>query len=114
MLFGGLAVGAHSRVRGPARPAVRAARRPALYLLDPKYKLQSEENAEPGDGRPKKIDIDTMNAYRDAIRGYAQQRVVHYAAILYPGPESHYGNGIEALPARPLDAAMLKHVSARC
>ena len=82
-------------VQSPSRP-------PHLYLFDPKYKLQSEEAAECGDGRPKKIDIDTMHAYRDAIRDSTEQRVVNYAAILYPGPELRYGDGIEALSARPL------------
>src|SRR5262249_8297330 len=48
---------------------------PRLYLFDPKYKLQSEEG-DIGDGRPKKIDIDTMHAYRDAIRDQDGQRVV--------------------------------------
>src|SRR3954467_13872773 len=40
-----------------------------IYLFDPKYKLNSEADStlEVG-GRPKKEDIDTMHAYRDAIR----------------------------------------------
>jgi predicted component of viral defense system (DUF524 family) len=75
---------------------------PQLYLFDPKYKLQSE-NTEYLDGRPKKIDIDTMHAYRDAIRDVAGERVVRYAAILYPGSHRNYGDRIEALPARPDD-----------
>ena len=86
----------------------RGDRPPRLYLFDPKYKLQSEEDAEPGDGRPKKIDIDKMHAYRDAIRHVAGERVVVYAATLYPGPETRYGDGIEALSARPLDSASLE------
>jgi hypothetical protein len=45
-----------------------------------------------------------MHAYRDAIRGPSDERVVRYAAILYPGPAIQYGDRIEALPARPLDA----------
>jgi len=81
----------------------RRGEQPVLVLFDPKYKLQSEESGEPGDGRPKKIDIDTMHAYRDAIRTVDDKRVVSYAAILYPGPEVRYGDGIEALPARPLE-----------
>jgi predicted component of viral defense system (DUF524 family) len=75
---------------------------PRLFLFDPKYKLDSEQNGEPGDGKPKKQDIDTMHAYRDAIRNDDEHRVVRYAAILYPGPEQRYGDGIEALSARPL------------
>lgn len=88
---------------------VRRRGQPArLYLFDPKYKLQSEEGAEPGDGRPKKIDIDTMHAYRDAIRNPAGERVVSSAAILYPGPDVRYGDGIEAVSARPLEPGCLK------
>ncbi|MBM3678487.1 MAG: hypothetical protein FJW96_11485 [Actinobacteria bacterium] len=70
--------------------------------FDPKYKLVSEEGAEAGDGRPKKIDIDTMHAYRDAIRDQAERRVVEYAGILYPGPQVLFADGIEALSANPL------------
>jgi predicted component of viral defense system (DUF524 family) len=81
---------------------------PTLHLFDPKYKLRSEETGEPGDGRPKKIDIDTMHAYRDAIRDEDENRVVKYAAILYPGPETRYGDGIEALSARPLQPLQLQ------
>jgi predicted component of viral defense system (DUF524 family) len=80
----------------------------SLFLFDPKYKLQSEEQAEPGDGRPKKIDIDTMHAYRDAIRNSDGKRIVRYAAILYPGPQTRYGNSIEALSARPLEPEALE------
>jgi predicted component of viral defense system (DUF524 family) len=87
------------------RPATGS---PRIYLFDPKYKLQSEETGEPGDGKPKKIDIDTMHAYRDAIRDEDENRVVRYAAILYPGPETRYGDGIEALSARPLQPLELQ------
>lgn len=83
----------------------RAGQIPRVYLFDPKYKLQSEEGAELGDGKPKKIDIDTMHAYRDAIRDGSGERVVRYAAILYPGPATTYGDGIAAISARPDDAA---------
>jgi hypothetical protein len=79
----------------------------ALYLFDPKYKLDSEQNGEPGDGRPKKVDIDKMHAYRDAIRGPDVRRLIRYAAILYPGRETRYGDRIEALSARPLQAEEL-------
>jgi predicted component of viral defense system (DUF524 family) len=87
---------------------IRHGDRRALLLFDPKYKLQSEEEAEPGDGKPKKIDIDTMHAYRDAIRTNTEERIVTYAAILYPGPEERYGDGIEALSSRPLDPRTLQ------
>jgi hypothetical protein len=81
---------------------IASANRPArLLLFDPKYKLDSEDGAEPGDGKPKKIDIDTMHAYRDAIRNDREERLIEYAAILYPGPETRYGDGIEALCANP-------------
>jgi hypothetical protein len=81
---------------------------PRLLLFDPKYKLQSEEQGEIGDGKPKKVDIDTMHAYRDAVRDSEQQRIVDYAAILFPGPEVRYGHGIEALSARPLEPRLLQ------
>jgi PD-(D/E)XK nuclease superfamily/Domain of unknown function (DUF2357) len=81
---------------------------PELYLFDPKYKLRSEEGAEPGDGRAKKVDIDTMHAYRDAIRDINGERAVRYAAILYPGPGVRYGDGIEALSSRPLEPETLR------
>lgn len=70
-----------------------------IYLFDPKYKLSNRYGEE--EGIPKKEDIDKMHAYRDAIRDREQQRVVQYAAILYPGPDQFYGDGIEALQAYP-------------
>jgi predicted component of viral defense system (DUF524 family) len=91
-----------------------------LLIFDPKYKLQSEfiarvsteldEALEPADdepdgstGRPKKVDIDKMHAYRDAIQ-LDHRRVVDYAAILYPGPHVSYGTDVAALPAYPTRA----------
>lgn len=81
---------------------------PELYVLDPKYKLDGElsgfadsADEQVPDGQPKKVDIDKMHAYRDAIRDDTDQRVVQFAAILYPGPEVRYGSGIEALRALP-------------
>jgi predicted component of viral defense system (DUF524 family) len=75
---------------------------PRVYLFDPKYKLDSELlDAEYSDGQPKKVDIDKMHAYRDAIRDPAGRRMVQYAAVLYPGPPVRYDPGIEALPAYP-------------
>jgi PD-(D/E)XK nuclease superfamily protein len=82
---------------------------PRLLLFDPKYKLDSEAEGEIGDGKPKKPDIDAMHAYRDAIRTQSETHVVEYAAILYPGPEKRYGDGIEALSARPLQPEVLEH-----
>jgi hypothetical protein len=52
-------------------------------------------------GRPKKVDIDKMHTYRDAIRGDEESRVVEYATILYPGPYRRYTPGLEALRAYP-------------
>ncbi len=75
---------------------------PNVYLFDPKYKLEGEFlEGESTDGRPKKVDIDKMHAYRDAIRDEWGTRVVRYSAILYPGPETHYAEGLEALSAYP-------------
>jgi predicted component of viral defense system (DUF524 family) len=74
-----------------------------LYLFDPKYKLDGElsDNAELPDGKPKKIDIDKMHAYRDAIRDTNGDRIVESAMILYPGPPVSYARGIGALQAIP-------------
>jgi predicted component of viral defense system (DUF524 family) len=74
-----------------------------LYLFDPKYKLDGElsDNADLPDGKPKKIDIDKMHAYRDAIRDMNGERVVESAMILYPGPPVSYATGIGALQAIP-------------
>jgi PD-(D/E)XK nuclease superfamily/Domain of unknown function (DUF2357) len=74
-----------------------------VLVLDPKYKLESEElENEITDGWPKKVDIDKMHAYRDAIRDGANRRPVEYAAILFPGGATErFGPGLEALAARP-------------
>jgi hypothetical protein len=73
----------------------------ALYLLDPKYKLDSESGGAPMDGKPKKADIDKMHAYRDAIRDDEGNRVVRLAAILYPGQTKRFDDGLAALSAVP-------------
>ena len=76
--------------------------RTTVLLFDPKYKLDGELlEAAVSDGKPKKVDIDKMHAYRDAIRDDAGDRVVVYAAILYPGPAQEFRGGIEALSAHP-------------
>jgi predicted component of viral defense system (DUF524 family) len=91
---------------------------PTLILFDPKYKLRSEDQTVESDaledtavpwGHPKKVDIDRMHAYRDSIRDEeSEQRVVEYAAILYPGPEKRFPPGIEALTANPLHSELLR------
>jgi predicted component of viral defense system (DUF524 family) len=74
----------------------------SIYVFDPKYKLDSDRQEEgPGNGTPKKEDIDKMHTYRDAILDAGNQRVVHFAAILYPGSSKSYGNNIEAIQAVP-------------
>ncbi|HEY0024424.1 MAG TPA: DUF2357 domain-containing protein [Longimicrobium sp.] len=80
----------------------------SVYLFDPKYKLDSEllESAG-GAGKPKKVDIDKMHAYRDAIRDRDGRHAVRYAAILYPGPEQRFPYGVEALTAYPGSALPL-------
>lgn len=86
-----------------------------VLLFDPKYKLRSEESIVPSDdsdldaspGAPKKVDIDKMHAYRDAIRDSGLRRAVSYAAILYPGSEVRYADDIEALRAYPGDLVSL-------
>ena len=71
-------------------------------VFDPKYRLEGEvsEGLAP-DGKPRKVDIDKMHAYRDAIRDEQGKRVVEYAAILYPGPVVYHDDGLEALQAVP-------------
>jgi hypothetical protein len=89
-------------IRRPDQP-------PLLYIFDPKYKLDGEamettDDAEiaPVAGGPKKVDIDKMHAYRDAIRAADGSRAVAYAAILYPGPHVTFpGAEIEAISAIP-------------
>ncbi|MFT4039159.1 MAG: DUF2357 domain-containing protein [Thermomicrobiales bacterium] len=80
----------------------------ALYLFDPKYKLDGE--AETGDqsGQPTKTDIDKMHAYRDAIRDHDNGRVVTMAAILYPGRDFDFGPDVLALRAYPSSELALK------
>ena len=60
----------------------------------------------PGDGRPKKVDIDKMHAYRDAIRGTDGERVVKFAGILYPGRDIEYGGRVKALRDYPGEATL--------
>ena len=80
--------------------------RSQVVIFDPKYKLDGE-TLEPHkeDGRPKKVDIDKMHAYRDAIVDSRGERVVQYAAILYPGQDCTYHDGLEALRAYPTGTA---------
>jgi len=88
-------------VGGPNRSA-------EIYLLDPKYKLDSEMSADlPGDGKPKKVDIDKMHAYRDAIRDGEDRRIVTFAGILYPGPREEFTSGLAAISAVPGDSEQL-------
>lgn len=80
----------------------------AVWLFDPKYKLASDEGEGPGEGRPKKVDIDKMHAYRDSIRDAGGERVVRFAATLYPGVDCAYGEGLAAIQARPGDGEALR------
>lgn len=102
-----------------------------IWIFDPKYKLRGSGTGEGGgsedqpelhdlgqSAKPKQVDIDAMHAYRDAIRGADGERLVRYAAILYPGPTQTYGAGLGALHADPADALDLRDelekVLARC
>jgi PD-(D/E)XK nuclease superfamily/Domain of unknown function (DUF2357) len=91
----------------PQRPdlsveVVRPQNPTEIYLIDPKYKLESEPSTEaPSDGKPKKVDIDKMHAYRDAIRDQQGKRIVKFAGILYPGPRQIFTPGLAALSAVP-------------
>jgi predicted component of viral defense system (DUF524 family) len=88
-----------------------------LLVFDPKYKLRSEgmagstleddDSLEGEPGQPKKVDIDKMHAYRDAIRDGRLRRVVSHAAILYPGASVQYEGGVAALSALPDDSKPL-------
>ena len=80
---------------------VRTPLRRELLILDPKYKLFGDANGDGGAAGPKKEDIDKMHAYRDAIRDANGDAVVRMAAILYPGPERWFGDGVAALTAMP-------------
>lgn len=42
-----------------------------------------------------------MHAYRDAIRSPDNQRIVRFAATLYPGPTEEYGTDLAAVRAWP-------------
>lgn len=103
--------GALRSISFPQRPDValevyRPGEPPQVLLFDPKYKLEGEAVGGPShfsirSAGPKKVDIDKMHAYRDAIRDADGRHVVRYAAILYPGPRQQYSDGLEALPADP-------------
>ncbi len=86
---------------------------PELLLIDPKYKLDSDADGAPErTGKPKKIDIDKMHAYRDAIRDTEGRRVVSSAYTIYPGPTVSYTNGIEAIQGNPAQSEILdKHLT---
>lgn len=71
-----------------------------LLVLDPKYKLDGEVGNEAA-VTPKKIDIDKMHAYRDAIVLHdSREAVVDLAATIYPGPDVRYET-VEALSGKP-------------
>jgi hypothetical protein len=90
----------------------------AVALFDPKYKLNvatgsggpevGPDGHSESPGTPKKVDIDKMHAYRDAIRDQKDRRVVAYAGILYPGTYVRYGPGLEAIGADPAKRGVLE------
>ncbi|ADU29393.1 DUF2357 domain-containing protein [Evansella cellulosilytica] len=89
----------------------------SIFLFDPKYKLQSEDeifdNAlnHNNKGKPQKVDIDKMHAYRDAIRDEKGGQVVEHASILYPGETVEYINGLSAIQAYPsMDKELIEPV----
>ncbi|MBD2502092.1 hypothetical protein H6G83_15980 [Anabaena azotica FACHB-119] len=81
-----------------------------VYIFDPKYKLESENQDNISrKSKPIRQDIDKMHAYSHAIRDSKGRQVVNYAAILYPGTHKTYPNAqIEALPAYPGNEAELR------
>ena len=84
-----------------------------IVILDPKYKLDGEDisdeessdhpeiTSDTTSARPKKIDIDKMHAYRDAIRDRDGNRVVSFAGILYPGQSQTFSEDVQAIRAVP-------------
>ena len=91
----------------------------AVWIFDPKYKLVSATvpAATAGDdetdtsqplGLPKRLDLDAMHAYRDAIRAPDAAPVVRYAATLYPGQTKSYADGLAAIRAYPTDGTSLQ------
>jgi hypothetical protein len=113
--------------RAPSLHSVSFAKRPdvsievedadgniGIWIFDPKYKLDSELQPVAGgvadevpSGSPKPQDIDAMHAYRDAIRDGANRHVVRFAAILYPGATTFFGQELGALQAQPLTSSDL-------
>ena len=116
---------------------VRPGEKLRMVIFDPKYKLVSEATDNPTEdverkqvssdfsldtgspkGKPKKVDIDKMHAYRDSIRGGSDHHAVSYASILYPGPTVTYGPGLAAVSARPADTGFIESLEgilfARC
>ena len=86
-----------------------------VYIFDPKYKFENEKTAINSEesSTPKKVDIDKMHVYRDAIRDKAGNHVVAYAAILYPGAmQQYHTDDIEALQAYP-DALLVEQLEQR-
>ena len=92
--------------------------RPQLLLFDAKYKLEGdasppEPNADPVTlGLPKKVDIDKMHAYRDALRDERGRHIVRHAAILYPGRTVAYTAGLAAIGAVPGSPEVAKELRA--
>jgi hypothetical protein len=69
----------------------------------PDHASSSASGTTAGWQKPKKIDIDTMHAYRDSIRTETDEHLVSFAAILYPGSTVRYGSGLAAIGVRPSD-----------
>ena len=105
----------HRSISFPQRPDLtveitRPTGETRLLLFDPKYKLRSEFIAAPIDddddplfgeaGQPKKVDIDKMHAYRDAIRDEQLQPVVDLRSD--PLPRHH--RPLRRRSGRPLGA----------
>lgn len=74
-------------------------------VLDPKYKLDSEDGSFEN-ASPVKVDIDKMHAYRDAIVGPDGARMVTFAGILYPGRDVRFGSHIAAIQCLPGESTM--------
>jgi hypothetical protein len=90
-----------------------------VWIFDPKYKLISanissaanpdEDEPTTQAGLPKRVDLDAMHAYRDAIRRGDGSLAVRYAATLYPGETRIYDEGLAAIRTDPTELEAFEH-----
>jgi hypothetical protein len=77
----------------------------SVYIFDPKYK--NRKGISEGKGKdykseaPVRSDVDKMHTYRDSIRSPDGDRIVRYAATLFPGETRKFSNGLHAIGLKP-------------